>query len=388
MLKKILVLVLSLAFVFSSAVSLVGASYVAGVSDTMSRQKLSVVSTHSIAVDMSTSVAVDAGDTFIYTFTDNPGDGTWTFPADGTWASTDFTFNDGTARTVLGTLGVGGTPPTCTPGVNNVSVTVNQSAKAITVTACSTYTASAASAIATLTIGTATGGITNPGGTAGSYEIWVTGSFGDSQSEAEVPTLTDDQVSVNASVDTYISFNATTSSGTAGTLSLGELSFAAVTSSNDAARTDAAGSTLAADNISLTLNTNAYYGTVVQVSSANGGLKSTAAGNYTLTSATETLAVNQNTVSDTAGYGLQAQDSAPTVGTLTKQSPYSSTGNAVGLVSSTFATLYQTANLTGSTSNPIVGGSMVVYVLAVPAKNTPAADDYTDTLTFRATSTF
>ncbi len=75
-----------------------------------------------------------------------------------------------------------------------------------------------------------------------------------------------------------------------------------------------------------------------------------------------------------------------TQGTLTKQTPYNGDGNAVGILDTTFRTIYATP--TNSTSAPIVGGTAAVYIMAVPAQDTPAADDYTDTLTFRATSTY
>ena len=105
-----------------------------------------------------------------------------------------------------------------------------------------------------------------------------------------------------------------------------------------------------------------------------------------MSSATETLAINQNTKSDTAGYGLQAQAPSVTTGTLSAQTPYNGDGNAVGLIDATYRTIYATP--TNSTNAPVVGGTASVRILAVPARNTPAADDYTDTLTFRATSTF
>lgn len=365
------------------------ATIVVATSDIMTRHKLSTISSHTLSVDMSAAQTLVAGETIIFQFKDLPSAGTWTFPLNTAWTTSDFTFNDGTARTVVTV----GEAPTCTEGVNNVSVTADVTNKKLTVTACPTYTPSGAGAISTLTIGVAAGGtdrITNPG-TAGRYEIWVTGTFGDSQSEAEVPILADDQVSVTATVDTYISFNVTTSNGSDNAINMGELDFAGnpvgdVTSSNDATRLDQAGSTLPADNISMTLDTNAYGGTIIQVKSLNGGLKSTANG-YTLTSATETLAINQDTVGDTAGFGLQAQTAGTTQGTLTKQSPYDGATTAVGLVDSTFRSIYATPTNDNATS-PIIGGTAVVYVQAVPAKNTPAGDDYADTLTFRATSTF
>lgn len=374
MLKKILVLVLSLSIALVASVSVASATVVDDAQDSMDRSKVSVDAVHTFVIDMSSAVDFAAGDTMIFTYKDLPSAGTWTMP---TFVAGDYDFNDGTARTE----NVG----SCPAGANNVQVAL--AAKAVTVTACSGYTASSAGAAVTFVVGS-TNKVTNPG-TAGQYEVWITGTYGDAQAEVEVPIMADDQVSVSASVDTYISFDVSTSLGSNNSINLGELRFSSVTSSNDSRGTYDGQTDLAADNISLTLNTNAYYGTVIQVMSANAGLKSTVAGNYTLTSASETLAANANTVSGLAGYGLQAQSYSPTQGTLTPQSPFNGATTAVGLVTTSFATVYQTANLTGSTSNPIVAnGAASVYVLAVPAKDTPAADDYSDTLTFRATSTF
>ncbi len=339
---------------FIGGVSAVFASSPDSVSDTMTRQKLSVASGHTLVFDLSSAEDFAATDTLVYTFTDDPGTGAWTFPVDG-FITSGVTFDDGASVTVAAS---------CTG--DEVTVEVAQTAKTVTVTACASYVSSSTDAVLTLVV-PASVAITNPE-VAGQYEINAV--KGTETSQIEVPILADDQVSVTASVDTYINFGVATATGSDNAIDLGELAFSAVTS------------TAAGDNIVLTLDTNATGGTVVQVASANGGLASTVA-NYTLTSASETLAANQDSVSDTAGYGLQAQSVSPTSGTMTESSPYNGSSTAVGAVGTSFATIY-----TSPVDAGLVGASANVYVLAVPAKDTPAADDYTDTLTFRATGTF
>ena len=320
--KKLIAKILILSLVLEG-IALIGnprtvnATIVQASSDTMTRHKLSTLSSHTLAVTLSASETLATGETMIFTYKDLPSAGTWTFPLDSAWAVGDFSLNDGSAR---GNPDEVGNSASCTghSGTNDYIITNDQANKKFTLTTCGSWSASGSGATVTLQVGTVAGGtdrITNPG-TAGRYEIWITGTFGDDQSEAEVPILTDDQVSVSATVDTYISFDVTTTNGSDNAINLGELNFAgnpsgSVTSSNDTARTNQAGSTLPADNISLTLDTNAYGGTIIQVKSLNGGLKSTA-NSYTLTSASETLAINQNDVSDTAGYGLQAQTATTT----------------------------------------------------------------------------
>ena len=71
----------------------------------------------------------------ILTFKNLPGTGTWTFPVDQDWVGGDFSFNDGTARTI----NVG----SCPSGANNVRVTPSQGGQSMTITACTSYTTSA-----------------------------------------------------------------------------------------------------------------------------------------------------------------------------------------------------------------------------------------------------
>jgi hypothetical protein len=180
----------------------------------------------------------------------------------------------------------------------------------------------------------------------------------------------DDQVTISATVDTYISFDldvaaAHGDSDAPYAVALGELTFSSITT--------------ATDHIFVDLDTNSDGGASVSVRDINNGLKSAAAGDYTIASASETLQINQTTDD---GYGLQNATWSATSGAWTESGTYDVAGANVGAVATTWA---EVAN---STSAAIVGGSGEILVKAVAAKATPAAIDYTDTLTFRAVGTY
>ena len=138
--------------------------------------------------------------------------------------------------------------------------------------------------------------------------------------------------------------------------------------------------TTAGDRIYLDLETNAEEGAVIQIKDANNGLKSAASDpDYTIQSASEELQVSQNT---NDGYGLQNGSWSASSGSWTESGTFDLSGNNVGEVSTAWNELANT------TSDPIFGGSGEIYILAVAAKATPAEDDYSDTVTFRATATF
>jgi len=121
------------------------------------------------------------------------------FPADGTWTTGDFSFNDGTARTVVAV----GAAPVCTAGSNNVDVTTNQTNRTLTVTACSSYNASSPGAIIAFGIGN-TNKITNP--SVASYTITVKETTDDQSAAVVVIT---NGVSVSVTVTEALNFTVT-----------------------------------------------------------------------------------------------------------------------------------------------------------------------------------
>jgi hypothetical protein len=123
------------------------------------------------------------------------------------------------------------------------------------------------------------------------------------------------------------------------------------------------------------LTTNASAGGNVYVSGQNGGLKSTHA-SYTI------AALSNNLSTQSEGFGLQANTATQTSGgPFTIVAPYNGTGNNVGTETSTYATIF-------SSANPIVGGTVNLNLLAKSASTDPAAQDYQEILTFVAAASF
>ena len=176
------------------------------------------------------------------------------------------------------------------------------------------------------------------------------------------------EVGSAATVAPYISFDldvSPTDTETASpyTVALGDLTVGAVTT--------------AADLVWIDFATNADFGGQVYLSAGTTGLFSTSA-NYTITSATADLASS----GVAQGFGLRSASVTQTSGgPLTAASPYNGTSDSVGLVDSTIRQVYYA-------SAPIVGGRASMYVKAKSSAMTPAASDYTATLTMVATAIF
>lgn len=128
--------------------------------------------------------------------------------------------------------------------------------------------------------------------------------------------------------------------------------------------------TASQQNITSTLDTNAYSGGFIYLKGQNGGLTSTAA-SYTIASGSADLA------SVLEGYGAQTVSASG----LTAQAPYDGTGGNVGLTNTIIRTLYQAAG-------PVAGGQGVTVLKAKSSASTPAASDYADILTFLAAAAF
>ncbi len=128
-------------------------------------------------------------------------------------------------------------------------------------------------------------------------------------------------------------------------------------------------------NIGVDFATNADAGGKVYIYSANGGLKSTTA-SYTMTSATADLS------SASEGFGAQvASVSQSTGGPLSKVSPFNGSGNNVGLLATTIASIF-------SSTNPLTGGTGATTLKVKPSNTTPAATDYSETITVIAAAAF
>jgi hypothetical protein len=227
-----------------------------------------------------------------------------------------------------------------------------------------------------------TGGTVTNHSTPGPYEItWIN----DDPGGASVYIVDDDQVSVSSDIDPTLSFNVGTStscdgtySSNGGTLALGTLDTGNVTTS------DVSG----VNHICTRVTTNATGGAAVTVRALYGALTSASVPADTIHSSTATLSAGTEgfgiCVGSTGGHtGKDA--TTPAGADPTAQSPFastcdSSTHNVGALTTGTQAVW--------SISGPSQNAFARVFMKAAVAADTPAHDDYTDTVTFIATATY
>ncbi len=99
-------------------------------SDVMSTQAINTPATHTISWTMDSGHNFTTGDAITVDFTNAH----FTLNSISNWQTSDFSFNDGTARTILAVSSVSGTPPVCTSaGANNVCVTIDTSTDTFTI---------------------------------------------------------------------------------------------------------------------------------------------------------------------------------------------------------------------------------------------------------------
>jgi hypothetical protein len=123
-------------------------------------------------------------------------------------------------------------------------------------------------------------------------------------------------------------------------------------------------------SLGVTFDTNADGGGNIYIYST-GKLQSTAVPGGTITSATADLG------SAAQGYGAAVASSTA----LTVQPAYISSGNNVGVLSMTINTIL-------TSSVPVNGGAATINLIAKASNTTPAATDYTDTVTVIAAAQF
>ena len=139
------------------------------------------------------------------------------------------------------------------------------------------------------------------------------------------------------------------------------------------------GITTATNNVYVNLSTNANAGGTIYIYDANGGLLSPTAGGYVLPSISADL--SSGSVSE--GYGAIYNTTSQTSGgPMEALSPFNGSGSVVGNLQTTVQSMFD------STSSPVTGGQ-VSFTLKAKAKNTtPAANDYSDTLTVLVAGSF
>ncbi len=134
--------------------------------------------------------------------------------------------------------------------------------------------------------------------------------------------------------------------------------------------------TTASQKIWIDIDTNAESGGYVYLYDQYAGLRS-AHSNYTITSATTDLA------SANEGFGLRSGSTTQSAGgPLVALSPYNGSSDNVGVVNATVNEVFYTS------SSPITAGRASLIVKAKVSNATPSSSDYSDTLTFIASSTF
>lgn len=136
-----------------------------------------------------------------------------------------------------------------------------------------------------------------------------------------------------------------------------------------------AGTIETSPDVTINVDTNATYGGYVYIYGANAGLTSAHAG-HTIDSATGNLA------SLDEGFGGQINATSETSGgPLATSSPYGSGGTTVGVIDTTVRNIL-------TTSASITGGSATLVLSAKSSATTPAANDYTETLTVIGAASF
>jgi hypothetical protein len=201
----------------------------------------------------------------------------------------------------------------------------------------------------------------------GEYHPTVT--IGTDSTTVALRTITEDQVVVTASVAP--TFN-----------------FAFNNNTTDAFGTLSSASTISTTGKTITLTTNASSGWIVWAKSLNGttkgSLNSVTAGNYKITSSSALGSASHTMTNNTEDYGLAAtiNTDAGGGGTVTLDAAYDGTSTKVGVLDSQNFRPIATSN--GTASGDIIN----VLERSTISNGTPAANDYTDTLTFIGAGNF
>lgn len=331
--------------------------------DTMTRLKISTTADHTLGFTLPTGVTFDSNDELRIDFPHSSG-----FTQGGTWATGDFTFNDGTSRTinaVEATASPNGSVTGCSDGANNVGVEIDTTNLVFAVIPCGvSFSASATAASITFTIDgtTINGTLTNPSG-AGSYIITISNDEDNNSSDDDTVSIAirivnDDQVVVTATVDPTLTFALSANS-----VALGTLSSSAPSSGSH----------------TITAATNGSGGFVV---SYNGA---------TLTSGVNTIsAIGGTAAASSAGseqFGINLRDNAtPNIGSNVTQNA-GTCGYAAnyGTVDS-FAYVASTTTTITSVTAPADCVYTVSYMANISAAT--EAGSYSTTIDYIGTATF
>ena len=314
-------------------------------SDTLSSQKISTLSSHTIKFTTPTG-ASDNTDTIIITF---PSDFNFTSKTIGT-----VTFTHGATTGAESTETLAASPSASAWG----AVFSGTQNRVLTLTAPTDGVGTASVAASDKIILTYSSTNSTNASSAASYTIAISGTFGDT-GDIVVNILSDDQVSVSAVVDESLTF----------TISDNSIGFGTLTAADDFFATgDTNGSATEVEAHTLIVGTNASNGYTMSVNGA------------TLTSGANTItAIGTSNTASSAGteqFGLRMTASG---GSGAVTAPYAASGFAFD----TAAFPDQVASASASSANTTYS---VRYLANITAQTEAGA--YTATLTYIATANF
>lgn len=214
-------------------------------------------------------------------------------------------------------------------------------------------------------------------GPTNSHVITVTTNDGSSDidsSKLAVDIIADDEVQVTGRVEPTLTFSITDNDDGDNIIGFGPMTSAAVRYADGTQ----VGAAAANAPVTLTLDTNADDGAVIEVKDTNPaagtGLHSVGTGTTLVSTPAEGV------VAGTEGFGIYALNAAATTGTLTIDAGFDNGGGDDVAISNSYQTL-------ASTTAPIDGGSLDMEAVAAVSGVTPAGD-YETTLTLLATGKF
>lgn len=233
-------------------------------------------------------------------------------------------------------------------GADNAVTSATWSSPTLTITASASSIVTAA-AVGTIKIPSAQ--ITNPA--VGTYVVSIAGTIGDTGTLA-IPIITEDQVTMTASVDASMTFSVSAASSDFGTLSTGSV-------------------TTASPNITLTIGTNTNGGYTLYVKDQGNG---TVGGLYNASSSANIGSSSGLLAGGTEGYGVQASSANATI-----TAPYNVSGNNVGQLQRTGQSLASYNTYTASNHSITVS-----HLASISASTRPGS--YVDTITYVATGNY
>lgn len=363
--------------------------------DTATRLQISTTADHTIVFTLPTGIDLDRAGTTDTLQVDFPA----SFTLGGTWVTGDFTFNDGTGRTISAVSQGAGTID-CTPGggANDVCVAIDTTNNIFTIEVGASYTASGTAATITFTIdGTASDGtLTNPGAVAATnIDILMcdetagcpAGFTTVHSSQIAYGIIDDDTIAVTATVNSSLTFDMDTAGSNDSTCDTDETAAPYTIPLGVITNTDTrvSGATDTINLICVDLDTNASGGAVITVNNANGasGLVSTS------TPADDIDSTDGSVGDNTENYGLCIVTTTAATGTFDDAGGYDGDTCAANSETNNVQALSTTPeDILDTNGAPIATGRATIAVNASIAITQQAHNDYTDALTFIATGTF